>query len=264
MQKQETLSYEEQFKDAQVSFSPFVLRSTGIQQSQTNLKVDTYNLACAPYQLSMKGAILVGSFSKDEISFFQRFKNALAGLTMTVQRPTSRDPEKIFCRCQISAVGLMKGRENVGLVVCEFKPIPPDLAAILGEHLLFMERLKVQWQDMQDKPVQVSPESSRKLGYNNYAVMSSGGTQHKLALFTLAANRLECLMPLRSPDIAAGTEASFSLFFQKYRFNVPGKVEQSSRLPTGIQRLRASLAFSPELADILGDYFFAARVAARH
>lgn len=49
MQKLETMSYEEQFKGAVVSFSPFVLNSTGIIQSQTSLKVDTYLLACVPY-----------------------------------------------------------------------------------------------------------------------------------------------------------------------------------------------------------------------
>jgi len=42
MQKIETLSYEEQFKNVVVSFSPFVLNSTGIIQSQTSLKVDTF------------------------------------------------------------------------------------------------------------------------------------------------------------------------------------------------------------------------------
>src|SRR5512141_1263382 len=127
LQKTETLSYQEQFKDAVVSFSPFVLHSTGIIQSLTSLKVDTYTLACVPYQLSMSKAVLIGAFTKDEIVFFQRFKGALAGLTLTVQGVTAKEPTKIFCRCQISAVGLMKGKDRVGLVLCEFKPIPPAL-----------------------------------------------------------------------------------------------------------------------------------------
>jgi hypothetical protein len=263
MQKQEVLSNEEQFKDALLSFTPFVLRSTGIIQAQTSLKVDTYNLVCVPYQLSMKRVVLVGSFMKDEIVFFQRFKNALAGLTVTVQRPNAREAEKIFCRCQVSAVGMMKGRDRVGLVVCDFKPIPPALAEIMAEHLIFMERLKAQWGDFRDRVVQVSPETSHKLGFNNYAVMSIGATQHKLALFSIAANRMDFLMPLQSPDIGPGTSASFTLYFQRYRFALPGKVETASRMPSGVQRIVAALAFSPELTDILSEFFFAQRIAAK-
>jgi hypothetical protein len=263
MQKQETLSFEEQYKDVVVSFSPFVLHSTGIIQSQTSLKVDTYTLACVPYQIAMSKVVLIGSFTKDEIVFFQRFKGALAGLTLTVQSGTAKEPEKIFCRCQISAVGQMKGRDRVGLIVCEFKPIPPALAAILGEHLLNLEKLRAQWDDFRDKPVQVNPESSQKLGYNNYAVMAYGSEQHKLALYSLAVNRLDILMPMRSPDITAGAPIAISLYFRKYRFTVNGKIESTLRLPTGVQKLRASIAFSPELCDLMSDYYFASSMAAR-
>jgi hypothetical protein len=263
MQKQETLSYEEQFKDIVVSFTPFVMRSTGIVQSQTSLKVDTYTLACVPYQLSMSKAVLIGAFTKDEVVFFQRFKGALAGLTLTIQSATAREPEKIFCRCQISTVGIMKDREGVGLIVCDFKPIPPALAEALGLHLMGLDRLRVQYGDLRDKTIQVNPESSHKLGLNNYALMNLGGAQVKMALFSLAVNRLDFLVPLNSPEVKEGSRASFTLFFQKYRFSVPGKIESSTRLPTGVQKARAAIEFSPELCDLVGDYFFSLRLAAK-
>lgn len=259
MQKQETLSYEAQFKDATASFSPFAIQNTGIVQSQTLLKVDTYAVACVPYQFGMSRGVLAASFSKDEIAFFQRYKGSLAGLALAVQRPDARLPEKIFARCQLSAIGAMKGRDNVGLVVCEWKPIPPDLAKVLGEYLMLVEKLRVEYGDFKDKSVQVGAETAKRLGFNNYAVMTLGGEQHKLALFSLAVNRLEFLMPLRSPDMVPGTEASFSLFFLKYRFSVAGTIESSERLPTGIQRVRASIGFSPELVHLLDDYFASRR-----
>ena len=254
MQKQETLSYQEHYKNSVVAFSPFVSQSMGIIQSQTSLKVDTYTLACVPYQLSMSRAILIGAFTKDEIVFFQRFKGALAGLTIMINGGPTKPPEKIFCRCQVSAVGLMKGRDRVGLIICDFKPIPPALAHILGEHLRNLERLTVIWRDLRDKTVLVNPQSSLKLGYNNYAVMSCGSETHKLALFSLAVNHLDFLMPLRSPDIAVETPVAVSLYFQKHRFKLNCKIESSQRLPTGVQKLRASVGFSPELCDILSTY----------
>lgn len=263
MQKLETLNYEDQYRDVVVSFSPFALSSMGIIQSQTSLKVDTYTLACVPYQLSMTKAVLIGAFSKDEIVFFQRFKGALAGLTFSVQNGISKEPSKIFCRCQISAVGIMKGKDGVGLIACDFKPIPPDLATLLGEHLLHLDRLKTQWDDLRGKIVQVNPDTSRKLGYNNYAVMTRGADQYKLALFSIAVNRLEALMPMRSPDIPVGADVSFSLFFQKFRFSVAGKVETAARLPTGVLKLVASISFTPEICDLLSDYFFTASIVAK-
>jgi len=263
MQKTETMSFEEQYKDVVISFSPFVLHSTGIVQSQTSLKVDTYTLACVPYQISMTKAILIGSFTKDEVVFFQRFKGALAALSLTVQRPTAKEPEKVFCRCQISAVGLMKGRDRVGLIVCDFKPIPPALAELLGDHLLGLDRLRAQWDDFKDKAIQVNPESSRKLGYNNYTVMAVDGEQYKLALFSLAVNRLDFLMPMKSPELPVGAQVVFTLYFQKFRFSVAGKIETVSRLPTGVLRLRASIEFSPELCDLVSDYLFASRMSAK-
>ncbi len=256
MQRIETLSYEEQFKDAVVAFDSFALQSTGIIQSQTALKVETYTLACVPYQLSMAKAVLIGSFTKDEIVYFQRFKGALAGLTLSVQRPTSRTPEKIFCRCQISGVGMMKGRDRVGLIACDFKPIPPALAALLGEHLIGLERLKAEFKDFKDKIIRVDPASSKKLGYNNYAVLATGAGQEKIALFSLGVNLVEFLTPLRSSDLAPGQQATFNLFFQRYRFSVRGRIERADRLPTGVQRARATLEFSPELCDIMSEYFY--------
>jgi hypothetical protein len=263
MQKIETLNYEEQFKDVVVSFSPFVLHSTGIIQSQTSLKVDTYTLACVPYQISMGRVVLIGSFSKDEIAYFQRYKGSLAGLTFSIQSPTIKEPEKIFCRCQISAVGLMKGRDRVGLIICDFKPIPPALAKVLGDHLIGLETLHIQWQDFKDKTVQVNAENSHKLGYNNYAVMTAGGEPLKLALYTLAVNRLEFIMPFHSPDLSPSTPVAVSLYFQKFRFTVNGKIEKAERLPTGVQKVQAAIEFSPELCELMSDFFFSQRIAAK-
>jgi hypothetical protein len=263
VQKVETLSYQEQYKDVVISFSPFVLHSTGIIQSLTSLKVDTYTLACVPYQIAMSRVVLIGSFTKDEIVFFQRFKGALAGLTLSIQRATVKEPEKVFCRCQITAVGQMKGRDRVGLVVCDFKPIPPAIASLLGDHLLNLERLQLQWRDLRGKAVPINPSNSQKLGYNNYAVMSVGAQQYKLALFTLAVDRLEFLMPMHTPEIPVGTKAAITLYFQKFRFSVEAQIATCLRLPTGVQRLSASLAFSPELCDLMSDYLFAASIAAK-
>ena len=254
MQKQEPLSYEERFRDQSVGFGPHSLWSTGILPSQTILRVETYNLVCVPYQFSMQRAILLASFSAEEVAFFQRFKGSLAGLSLTVQRPDEVKPAKVFCRCQLETIGIMKGRDRIGLLALSWKPIPPDLAKVLGDHLLNLERLKADFRDFKDKPLPVNPDIAKKIGFNNYALLGSGAGQQKLALFSIAMNRLEFLLPLRSEDLAVGTDAVFTLFFQRYRFTVKGKVDRTQRLQTGVQKASAAIEFSPELVQLLSEY----------
>ncbi|MEI6877039.1 MAG: hypothetical protein WCL50_18145, partial [Spirochaetota bacterium] len=112
MQRQEILNYEEQYGDATVLFNPFAFANTGLIKSQTVLKLDTYSLMTIPWQLGMKRGVLLGSFSKSEIVFFQRYKGTLAGLTLAVQRPDARDPFKIFSRCHVTGFGQMKDKEG--------------------------------------------------------------------------------------------------------------------------------------------------------
>jgi hypothetical protein len=238
-----------------LSFSPFAVQNTGIIPAQTLLKLDTYAIACIPWQFGFQRGILAASFSRDELAFFQRFKSSLAGLALAFQRPDQPEPTKIFCRCQVSAIGAMKGREELGLIVLDWKPIPPPLADILKEQLALAQRLELRRLSLKGLAVPVKPDTAKRLGYNNFAVMKVEGEQRKLALFSIAVDRLDFLMPLNVPDVAPGTAVSFTLYFLKYRFSTPGTVISSSRLPTGVQRVIASIEPPLELVHLLDDYF---------
>lgn len=255
MEKIETLSNEAQFADTPLYFNSFAYENLGMLKTQTVLKVDSYALICVPYQFSMKRGILAGAFSKEEIEYFQKYRNSLAGLALAFQKPDAAEPMKIFCRCQITGIAPMKGREGVGLIVCDWKPIPPDLADLLAGHFRLLEQLKLEYRDLADKTVPITPVSAKRLGFNNYAILKTSTTQQKLAVFSLAANRMDFLLSPQSPDFHAGDKLSITLFFQRYRFALPGMIDKVERLPTGVQRCRASLGFSPELMQLLEEYF---------
>jgi hypothetical protein len=249
------MNYIEAYPDATVQFSPFAFSNTGVIKSQTVLKLDTYSLVTVPWQFSMTKAILLGSFSLDEISFFQRFRASVASLSLGVQRPDERQPIKVFARCTVSAIGPMKDKKGIALIVLEWKPMPPDLAEILGRYLDLVERLKVEVGDYKDKFIQISPTTAKRLGYNNYAVLRKGGEQAKIALFSLASNRLDFLESMNSPDRLVGEQVVIDLFFLKYRFSVSGTIDSATRLPTGVQRSKLVIGFSAELMHILEEYF---------
>lgn len=263
MVKTDKVNVSETYAESVVSLSPFALKKLGIISNQTLLKVDTYNLVCIPYRLSMKGAVLLGSFSRDEIVFFQRFKGSLAGLNLVLQPGDSPAPRKVFCRCSLAQFAPMKGRESVGLISVEFRPCPPDLENLIGGYVMLMDRLRADYRDLSGKTVPVNPETAKILGFNNYATLNSGSIVTKLALFTLGADRLVFLAPMQTPDLQPGQTATLRLFFQKYQFNVAGRITESIRLPTGVQKGTVELEFSPELVDLLEMYYLEAKLGAR-
>jgi hypothetical protein len=58
--------------------------------------------------------------------------------------------------------------------------------------------------------------------------------------------------PVRAP----GTSVAYQFFFKKYRVAAAGTVSGSVVLPQGIVRTTANLAFSPELVEIIDDYWY--------
>jgi hypothetical protein len=256
----QTASYYEQYKNTAITFSSFAIKKTGIIQSQTLLTVDLYSLICAPYQLSMTKILLLAYPSKDEINFFQKYRNSLAAVSMVFQLPNVREPFKLFTRCTIEQVGQMRGRENVALISADLKHCPQDLQKIIGDYFMYLDKLKVEYQDFSDKNVQITPDTAKMMGYNNYAILAAAGEQHKLALFSVAVNRAELLLPAVTKDIPPGAECSLKLYFQKYQFAVPCKISGSRRLPTGVLKAAVLLDFSPELVELIENFNFQSRM----
>ncbi len=248
-----------QFENAVASITPFAQARMGLKPGQTVVKIDTYNIVCVPYKVSMGGAVLIASFSREELAFFQRFVNGMAGLTLIFQPGSSANPLKIFARCLLKSVNAMKGRESVGLIEVGFKPCPPDLESILIDYFMLQDRLKVEYEDFKGKPISINPTSAKAMGYNNYTMLSYEGTQVKVATFALASDSLDFLVPMNGPVLDQGKPVQAKLFFQSFQFVVAGSLSEVVRLQNGVQKIRATLQFSAELVSIIEQYRFAER-----
>jgi hypothetical protein len=240
-----------------VTFSPFVIKKTGLQQA--TLTLGNYSLICIPIIADKEQISLLAALSKDEISFFQSFNGSFGGLSMVFSSRNPGQPFKLFARCEIRAIAAMAGRENAARIEAAFRPCPNDLIRILGEYQLTLMRLKAEQDDYRDKPVRITPESAREMGYNNYAVLTRGVSQFKTALYSLSTKACELLLPMHTPDIQTPETCSLKLFFQRYQFSVQGRIGDSARLPSGVLKLKLDLSFSPELVEILGSYFIQSR-----
>jgi hypothetical protein len=248
------------------------LSRLGLDRSRCLLKVNEYALLCVPYQFGFKRSIFLASLSKQEILFFQSFLHKAVGLSMEFSLPNRQDPLKLFVRSSLEAVGQLKGRENVGLFVVDYKNTPEDYVVILGNYLEYQDRLKAQFEDYGKTELRMNPELARSMGFNMYAtctgsskvqpngeygfsVQADPGAERRIQVFTLSSRALEHLEAANAPERLPGSLAAFQLYFQKYRVSVAGRVQSASRLATGLWRVRSSLDFSPELVEILDDYY---------
>ncbi len=243
-----------QYKDELAAITPFAQLNMGLKTEQSYLKIEKYNIICAPYRISLSGATLLGAFSKEEQSFFQRFTNSLSGLSLAFQAANNPNPIKIFARCFIKAINPMKGRENFGLIEVVFKPCPPDLEAILIDYFMLLDKLKVEYNDFSAKAIPINSQSSSIMGFNNYALMAYAGDQSKVAIFSIASDSIEFLVPMNGPILDQGKTLTVKLFFKSSQFSVTCTITELARLQHGIQKVKAMLQFSPELVSIIEKY----------
>jgi hypothetical protein len=248
--------YEQKFASEVVRFNPYAIKKMGLLQSQTLLKLEEYVLICAPYQISMTRVILLVILKPDEINFFQQFRTKLASLTIAFQKQPAKTPMNLLIRGNLERIGPVKGKPNVCLMEIIYKSCPNDLVEIIGDYAMSFTALKTQFENFKDRAVQMDPSVARTMRFNNYAECLPDGRKVPARLVSLAVNRLTLELPLSSAGLAVGRPLPCKLYFQTYQFMVSGKIEESTVTDRQRRRVVCSLEFSPELVEIMDDYFF--------
>jgi len=248
--------YQQKFASENVRFNPYAVKKLGLLQSQTLLKIEDYMLICAPYQLSMARIILLVILTPEEITFFQQFRSKLASLTIAFQKQPAKTPMNLLIRGNLERIGPVKGRTNVCLMEVIFKSCPNDLVEIIGDYVMSFEALKTQFENFKDRAVEIDPQVARTMRFNNFMECLPGGRKLPARLQSLAVNRLVLELPLSAQGVEPGQALVSKLYFQTYQFMVSGKIEESTVTDKQRRRVVCSLEFSPELVEIMDDYFF--------
>jgi PilZN3 domain len=248
--------YEQKFASEVLRFNPYAVKKLGLLQSQTLLKIEDYMLICAPYQLSMDKIILLVILTPEEINFFQQFRSRLASLTIAFQKQPAKTPMNLLLRGNLERIGPVKGRTNVCLMEIVYKNCPNDLVEIIGDYMLSFEALKTQYENFKDRQVTMDPAVARTMRFNNYVECLPGGQKMPARLLSLGVNRLVLELPLSAQGLAVGQSLACKLYFQTYQFMVGGKIEESTVSEKQRRRVTCALEFSPELVEIMDDYFF--------
>jgi hypothetical protein len=253
--------YLARFSEQSIACSQYALTKLGVDRSHCFLKIEDYVILCVPFQFGFKRSLFLASLSKQELTFFQRYINGIVGLSIAFSPDNRQDPIKFFIRCNLATIGPMKGRENVGLFVVDFKTTPDDLVTLWGNFLETQERLRTQFEDYGKSVIRMTPETSKLLGYNMYATITEPDKEaRRIQVFSLSTKIIEHLEAAGAVERKSGTAVAYQLFFKKYRISAAGTIESAVRLPQGIVRTVANLAFSPELVEIVDDYWYQSRM----
>ena len=252
--------YLNRFGEQFIVGSQYALKKLGVDRANCSLKIEEYIILCVPFQLGLKRSIFLASLSKQELAFFQKYVNTSVGLSIALNPNNRPEPLKFFIRSNLSTLGQMKGRENVGLFVLDYKNTPDEMINILGNFLETQERLKTQYDDYGKNTFKMTPEVAKLLGYNTYATITEPKAEpRRIQVFNLSSKVLEHMEATGSPIRLPGTSVSYQLFFRKYRVNIAGIITSAEVLPQGLVRTIASLEYSPELVEILDDYWYNVR-----
>jgi len=263
MGKTRVQEYVEGFADQTIRFTPYALKKTGLVQSQVLLKIEDYTLICAPYQLSMSHGIFLVVLSTQEITFFQQFQKKLCTITLTFQNTGSKKPLSLMLRATLDRVGPVKGKQNVCMMDASIRSCPNDLVMIIGDYLTSFAALKSQYDVFREKQIVMDAGSAKLMRYNNYMELFVGAAKTRATLLSLSTGSVVARLSMEIPGVAEDAACSVRLYFQIYQFMVNGKITKVEKSPSGQSTVTASIEFSPELLEIVDDYFYRKSIQGR-
>jgi hypothetical protein len=247
----------EQYGDQSIACNQYALGKLRVDQANCSLKIEDYVISCAPFQLGFKRSIFLAYLSKQELAFFNRYINGLVGLSIAfASGRRNNEMIKFFIRCNLATVGQMKGRDNVGLFVVDYRNTPADLVVLLGAYLENQKRLHAQYEEYGNTAIKITADVAKLIGYNMYSTITEPTTGEKrIQVFSLSSKTIEHLEAAGSPVRNPGSPAAYQIYFKKFRISAAGTITEAVKLPQGIVKTSANLAFSPELVEIIDDYY---------
>jgi hypothetical protein len=219
-------------------------------------KIDEYSIDCVPFQFGFKRSLFLAAISPQELIFFKKYVNSIIGLSISFA-PANRAPAKFLLRCGLAFLGPMKGRDNTGLFVVDFKTTPEELIILLGGFLETHERLQNQFEEYGDSLIKMTPPVAKQLGYNLESVITEADRgSRKIQILSLTSKSMEHMEAGEAPVRFPGTPVAYEVILRRNRLLLTGSVVSANALPQGLVRTVSRLSFSPELVEIIDDYWY--------
>lgn len=249
-------NYFDKLSDHVVRFSPYTIKNVGLIPNQTILKINDFMLICSPYEITMKNAVLLLILSDEETKFFQQYKNTNCLLCLVFQKSLNTSSFNMEIPSKIDRIGAVKGRNNICMINISFIKFNTHLIEILGNYIFGYNELKQCVVKYKNKLIQITEETAKNLRYNNYIELINGTNKYEATLVSLSIDNLVFIINESVLKITDDIKISCKLYFHLYRFILNGKIEKIEKDANGVQKIHFIVEFSPELTEILDDYFY--------
>jgi hypothetical protein len=98
--------------------------------------------------------------------------------------------------------------------------------------------------------------SARLMRFNNYVELVLGPAKARATLVSLAVDSLSVRLAGPPPGLVEGAPCTARLYFQVYQFSANGRISSVERSAGDQITATVSIEFTPELIEIVDDYFF--------
>ena len=142
-----------------------------------------------------------------------------------------------------------------------YKSQPNLLIEILGDFITDFTGLRTQFETFKNRAIPIDDENVSLLRYNGVTELLVAGGKVAVELVSLAANKLVLKFSQALPGVEKGSKLAARMYFQAYQFTAVGVVEAISGPVNHSYQLHLAIDFTPELVEILDDYFFRSSLA---
>ncbi len=249
-------NYFDKLSDNNIRFSPYTIKNVGLIPNQTILKISDFMLICSPYQISMKNAVLLLILSHEETKFFQQYTNTNCSLCLVFQKSLNTSSFNMEIPSKVDQIGAVKGKNNICMINISFIKFNSQLIEILGNYIFGYNALQECLAKYKNKNIIITEETAKNLRYNNYFEIIINNRKNIGNLLSLSINKIIFSIKMSEIKITEDMKLSCKLYFHLYRFIISGKIVKIEKSDDGTQKVHFVLDFSPELTEILDDYFY--------
>jgi hypothetical protein len=247
----------------EITFTPYAVRKTGLIRSQAFLKVDEWLLLCVPYKISPAEAVLLVVLNPEELQFFAQFRRRFCTIGLTFKRRGDGRHVSLVLRGGMLEMNPVLRNSNVCACTVSLASVPGGLNEVLGEYARFERSMRNCYRSMAGQAIPLESGNAVLVGCAAAATFLAKGMTSSAILASIAVDSLVVKLRDPLPGLRQGTKCTLRMSFHGNPFVVSGHV--TSLMPGdnfGQERIAIALDFSPEIVEIVDDYFLTQSIRA--
>ena len=240
----------------EITFTPCAVRKTGLIRSQVFLKVAEWLLLCVPYKITLAEAVLLVVLNPEELRFFAQFRRRFCTISLAFKQPGDARQVSLVLRGGILEMNLVQKSQNVCACTVSLASVPSGLNEVLQEYARFDRSMRNCYRNMAGQAIPFESGNTALVGCGVAATLLAKGMTSSASLASMAVDELVVKLRDPLPGLREGTKCALRMSFHGNPFVVSGHVR--SLMPGenfGQERIAIALDFSPEIIEIVNDYF---------